>query len=152
MATPARREAIAEALFALLSQAPGTGFVTVGRRLVDPENTATKDNPAFYLIGHEEEFVQDQPNHPLKQVMTFAAYLYVDVGNDAASQNAIPDTQLNTIIDALVTALKPDNMVTRLQTLGGLVTAVWLSGQAPHASGDTTGKGAVVLPIKVLMP
>lgn len=152
MATPARREQIAAALFTLLSQAPGTGFVTVGRRLVDPENVATGQKPAFFLVGHEQDFVQELPSHPLKQIMTFAAYLYVDVGNDSASQNAIPDTQLNNIIDAFVTALKPDNAITRRQTLGGLVEAVWLSGQAPHASGDTTGKAMVVMPIHVLMP
>lgn len=152
MATPARREQIAATLFTLLSQAPGTGFVTVGRRLVDPENVATSERPAFFLIEHEDEFIQDVPDHPLKQVMTFAAYLYIDVGNDAASQNAIPGASLNNIVDALVVALKPDNGVTRRQTLGGLVAAAWLSGNAPRASGDTTGKGMSVIPIKVLMP
>ena len=146
------REAVMQALLNVLAPPGQTAFVTVGRRLDNPENIAQAQKPALFLVEHEDEFIKELPEHPLVQVMTVLVFLYTDVGNEIAGQNAIPQAPLNGLIDALVAALKPDNPVTRKQTLGGLVSAVWLHGTAPRATGDVTGKAMSVVPIRFLLP
>ncbi len=74
------RDQVMQALFDLLKVS--SSFVTVGRRLVDPENVASDEKPAFFLVEHEDEFKKDLPDQPLVQTMTALAFLYIDTGTD----------------------------------------------------------------------
>jgi hypothetical protein len=99
------REAVMQALLNVLAPPGQTAFVTVGRRLDNPENIAQAQKPALFLVEHEDEFIKELPEHPLVQVMTVLVFLYTDVGNEIAGQNAIPQAPLNGLIDALVASL-----------------------------------------------
>jgi hypothetical protein len=141
------REQIMAALFGKLSTC--FAFVAVGRRLRDPENVASNERPALYLIEHEDEYQRPAPNLPPIRTLTCWAIVYTDSRQD---QNAIPATQQNNIIDAIDVALAPGGSDDGYQTLGGLVFSCMVDGHVQRASGDVTGKGLIAIPIKIIMP
>lgn len=56
---------------------------------------------------------------------------------------------LDPLLDAVDAALAP-NIVTRRQTLGGLVSHVWIDGKIMKDPGDIDGDGIAVIPVKIL--
>jgi hypothetical protein len=53
-------------------------------------------------------------------------------------------------LDVIDAALAP-NPVTRKQTLGGLVSHVWIDGKVMKGPGDLDGDGVAVIPVKILV-
>jgi hypothetical protein len=144
------REQIMQALFARLSGAPGqSSFVTTGRRLVDPENIAAQQRPALFVIAHGESYEREGTNIPPRRTMDALALIFTDVGHD---KNAIPEAQLNNLLDAIDAAMVPDNPLSGELTLGGLVKSCVIEGGIERASGDITGKGMAVVPIHIVLP
>jgi hypothetical protein len=144
----ATREAIMEALFVLVQQS-GT-FITIGRRLVDPEGLDVAQSPALFLVEHEDPYERKAGYNQLpKRELSARAIIYNDVGSN---QNLIPSTFINNALDALDTLFKPDNRQTNSLTLGGLVLACLIDGTVTRASGDVTGKAMAIVPIRILLP
>jgi hypothetical protein len=145
----ASREAIVEALFALIQQSGD--FTTVGRRLVDPEGLDPTESPALFVIEHEDPYDRKQGgfNQLPKREMSVRAIIYNDVGSN---QNAIPSTFINNALDKLDTLFLPDSRITNTLTLGNLVLACLIDGAVTRASGDVTGKAMAVVPIRILLP
>lgn len=145
---PASREAIMEALFALLT---GTGaWVTKSRRLVDPEGLGPTGSPALFLMTHDGDYKRDVIAAPPKREIHAVALMYNDVG--PGNPNAIPETPINNALDALDALLKGDNPLVKKNTLGGLVEACFIEGTIAYASGDITGKASTTVPIKIILP
>lgn len=144
----ATREQIMAALFTVLS---GTStFITKGRRNRDPEGLKPAQTPALFLVEHDDEWNRKTGiNAPAVRLLNAKAILYIDTGAD---ENAIPSTFINNALDSMEAAFAPDNLVLGTFTLGGLVRACHLDGTSTRASGDVTGKGLVVVPIRILMP
>jgi hypothetical protein len=144
----ATREQVMEALFAVL-QGIAT-FVTSSRRNQDPEGLGPTQTPALFLVEHEDEWDRKQGyNIQAKRTLNAKAIIYIDVGSNP---NAIPSSFINNALDALDVAFAPDNRATNAFTLGGLVAAVTIDGTSTRASGDFTGKGLAIVPIRILFP
>ena len=101
------REQAMEALQTRLQSAYSFGAVT--RRLVSPETIASPGAPALVLIKHHEDYTRKGPTVPPIRTMTVMAIVYIDVGSNV---NAIPDSVINPIQDAIDTALLPDDSTT----------------------------------------
>lgn len=147
----AAREAIMTALLARLSviQAEGVSLKQYGRRLRDPEDVTGDARPALFLVEHSDEWERAAINLPAKRMLTAWALIYTDVGSN---ENAIPMTQINQFIEAVETALAPDDVIRGTCTLGGLVLSCLLKGTGIRASGDVTGKSLAALPIEIILP
>ena len=142
----ATREAVATALLAAVHA--GGYFTVTGRRARDPAAVGPAQSPACFLVVSSEK-IERRPAAPAKRMLTFTAFVYNDVG---AAPNAIPETALNNAMEALESALAPDNPATGLCTLGGLVFAVLIRGDVHRAPAELTGKALALVPIDVILP
>lgn len=144
----ASREQIVAALFKLL--ASSSEFVTTGRRNTNPEGLDPTQTPALFLVEDTDKWDRASGfNSFAKREMRLYAIVYNDVGPQAS---AVPNTIINNALDAIETALQPDDIVNGTMTLGGLVLSVTLDGETQRSSGDTTGKALAVVPIRILFP
>ena len=101
------------------------------------------------LIKHHEDYTRKGPTVPPIRTMTVMAIVYIDVGSNV---NAIPDSVINPIQDAIDTALLPDDSTTGRCTLGGIVFSAMIKGEVIAAPGDKTGKGLALIPIEICIP
>lgn len=140
------REQVAVALFALLSAVPGVN--SSSRRPALWDDSGAK--PALYMGNPEENYLY--PNGtatPPIITLDFDLFIYIDAGMDP---NTTPDTQLNTLLDALETALAGPAINNYFQTLGGIVNHAWIEGAVRRVPGYLDGQGMVLLTIRVLVP
>jgi hypothetical protein len=138
------------AVQALLNKLTGLGvFTNIGRRNTSPETIASPGNPALLLLTHHENYVRAEYAQPPKRTLTVLACVYIDTGTD---ENAVPDTVLNTLQDAIDGALVADDRSTGRCTLGGAVFSAHIKGEVIRAPGDKTGKGLAVIPIDLILP
>jgi len=146
--TTATREDVSVALFTLLKTA--TEFKTSSRRFQTWDEIAGADKPALYMVTHKETHVKGKLITPAVRTLDIDVYLFIDTGLDP---NSVPDTDLNTLIDAIdpetggVLAPAPGSSQ---QTLGGLVTNVYIDGEVIRVPGDLDGQGVAILPLKVV--
>lgn len=137
------REPIAVALFAKLSAV--TNFVTVSRVLKSWGNVPQAEQPAFFLTEGEQMAAQKPGLGPVWN-WKFDAHVYIHTGDQPG---VAPGTLINPVIDAIEAALKPDNVMTNKQTLGGLVQHCWIEGQIDTDQGVLGGQGVAIIPIFV---
>lgn len=140
------RELVLLALFNLLSNA--ASFATVSRRLRLWSSVAPADKPALIMVDKTDVYQRASEAVPEAITMQIDVYIYTDAGSD---QSGIPSTALNTLLDAVDTALLPDRL-TGKQTLGGLVSHCWIEGRVMKDAGDIDGNGVAVIPIRILIP
>ena len=137
------REAIITALFNLL--VTSHAYKTTGRRLI--LWTLVPEQPALFLRHTGDVF----PEHPTgllpRTRIECEAWIYVKT----ADPDAIPEKQMNNVLDAVERALKPPPAYEN-QTLGGLVTQGWIEGRVEIHPGDLDGQSIAVVPITILVP
>lgn len=122
------------------------GFLTTGRRLLDP--SAEHDMPALYLVELNELHGYRQSNAPALVELNCEVWMYTRVGAEA---NAVPAAMLNTLIDALERALYPTPGGFR-QTLG--VPGVHYARIEGEVQKDPNHSGQIalaVVPIKIVV-
>lgn len=144
---PATREQIMTALTNLLESS--ATFVTVGRRLRDPEGLRADEAPALFVVEHEDTYKRPVFNAPPIREMNVMAIVYADGGND---QTQIPAAFINNMLDVLDGLLKGENAVVKKNTLGGLVEACFIEGQVLRSSGNVTGQAWANIPIRIVIP
>lgn len=142
-----RREQVLTALFTLLETS--LQFKTFSRRLVRQENVTPAMSPALFLVSHEDDYVRDVIAAPPKRDLKPMIVLYNNAGNDP---NAVPEAPINEAIDVLDTLFNGDNALVRKNTLGGLVEACFIEGTIVRGSGDVTGFGSAIIPIRIILP
>ncbi len=140
------RESILSALFTLVSNS--ASFNTASRRLQLWSSVAATDKPALFLCERGETYARASEAVPESVTLNVDIYIYIDAGKD---QSTVPATTLNTLIDAIDSALAP-NFLTGLQTLGGLVSHCWIEGKVMKDAGDLDGDGIAVIPVRILVP
>lgn len=140
------REAIFTALFNLA--ASSASFATTSRRLVLWNNVPSTDKPALFLHERGDTYIRAGEAVPEAVTIEADIFIYVDAGKDPG---VIPASILNSLIDAVDTALAP-NHLTGMQTLGGLVSHCWIEGKIMKDTGDLDGDGVAVIPVKILVP
>ncbi len=142
--TPSR-ETIIQALFSLALTA--ATFNTSGRRLLLWSKVSSF--PALFVQSTGTHYPPREPRGiPPKRTITAELWVYTDVGKDP---NANPEQGLNDIIDAIETALAP-NIVSNVQTLGGLVSHAWIEGEIEQFPGVLDGIAKAIIPVKILVP
>jgi hypothetical protein len=137
------REHIMQALFTLLTA--GNAYPTAGRRLV--LWTKVAEQPALFLRHVGDTYPTRPTGIPAKVQMDCEAWIYSRAGGNPA---VIPETALNSLLDGVETALKPDPAAA--QTLGGLVQHCWIEGRVEIHPGDLDGQAIAVVPIRLLVP
>lgn len=143
----ATREQALAALLAVLSAT--ADFKLVSRRNRSPESITADQSPALFLIETGESYVRPAPNQPPRRTLQVDAIFYNDVGSDP---NAIPTAVINAALDALDTAMRPDNQLTGLFTIGGLVYSATIVGEVRKESGAKTGRAIAAAPIEIILP
>jgi hypothetical protein len=138
------REAIAVSLFNVLQTT--AGFNTFSRR---PQLWDEAVNmPALYMGNPQENYAYPHGiATPPLTTLEFDIIVYINVGLDP---NTVPDTILNTLLDALETTITPYQGY--VQTLGGVVNHAWIEGKVERRPGYLDGQGAAFFTIRVLVP
>jgi hypothetical protein len=138
------REEVAVALFNLVSEV--NGIEHASRRPAMWSNAVAM--PALYMGNPLEEYVYKADTAtPAVVAISFDFFLYINAGEDP---NTTPDTQLNTLLDAIEAAI--GNVPGIPQTLGGLVHSCWLEGTVHRAPGYINGQGLALFTVRVLVP
>lgn len=140
------REPIYAALFTLIQKMKIEGMATpsFSRRYQHWDQVDVMAAPAIFQQQYEEE-AQQQEMGLTKWQNTVNLWIYFDASNN----NAIPDQTYNNIMDAVEAVLTPPPPQ-RKQTLGGLVTHVWIDGKVPYSDGALDNKAVFLVQIKVL--
>ena len=139
------REQIIAALFDLALTA--ATFNTSGRRLQLWSKVSSF--PALFVQSTGTHYPpRDVRGLPPKRTISAELWVYTDVGKDP---NANPEAALNDIVDAIEVALAP-NVLTGVQTLGGLVSHCWIEGEIEQFPGVLDGIAKAIIPVKILIP
>jgi len=138
------RETVYAALFAKLSTVPG--FVTRSRRLKHWDDVPGAQQPALFM-GQKNERVEPRgPGMPRVLGMTALIYVYAK----SSDQTTSPSIKLNGLVDAVEAALAPDP--SGKQTLGGLVSHCWVSGNILEDEGVLGDQAVAIIPVHILVP
>lgn len=138
------RETIYAGLFTIVSGS--AGFVTKSRKLQHVQDVPAVNQPALFQIqGHQS--ADATFNLPTKWRLKVDLYVYAHASNPGADGNGA--TLLNTLVDAIVTALEPDKASGR-QTLGGLVSHCAIDGDVETDEGLLGEQAIAVLPIVII--
>jgi hypothetical protein len=150
MACPPTREQVFQALFNLVSNPLPAGFKLATRRYIRPSNVEAINTPI--LMTWEQPEKTEGGDLGLRKRWWEVWLIIVMYNND---QNVAGATLLNPLIDAVESALMPDNPVHQTLTLGGLVQAVYIDGATAKAIPDIDvdhGQGGAVIPVRILVP
>jgi hypothetical protein len=124
-----------------------TGFQTAGRRVLLWSKVSAQ--PALFLRLMADE---DVYHDIILSRTTLEAEVWIYC--KSKDPDLPPSTLLNNLIDAVRYALRPDNMMLRQQTLGGLVNFCRIEGRSEFDPGDLDmdGQAKAVLPLKIMAP
>lgn len=136
------REPIYAALFALVQSA--APFVTASRRLRHWSDVSPVEQPALFMIQKSETADERRPKPP-KWRMRVDLYLYAQAPDELTA----PAVVINPLLDAVETALAPD-VVSHVQTLGGLVQHCWIAGKIETDEGVLGGQSVAIVPVEIL--
>lgn len=139
-------EAIMVALEALLATTAGVQTVT---RVWQPwDQVSQLAQPAIVLVEPTEEETQRRGQQSqLKMEVLLVCYVTVD----PASVATPPNTAINNLVSAIRTILLPKgpDLTVNAQTLGGLVSNVFIDGKIVKDAGIIDNQGSVLIPVTV---
>lgn len=147
------REAVMTALFnqlLIMQQSPSnpTGaFVTISRRLKLWTDTPVEQQPALFLVEHHEETSSQNPGMNSRDIMNAMIWIYA-----SAPEGTVGGTILNNLLDAVDNALSPTDISVNMNTLGGLISRMYIDGPLMKDPGDLDGQALAVIPVKLLIP
>lgn len=142
------RESIFEALATRL--ATTTGAVTVTRRVKLWSEYNPPEKPAICIATSDNDYQRESEAAPA--VITLNAKLFVYVYDKNDTSDSVPSTAMNTILDAIDTALRWDNLAMGNCTLGGICSHCWIDGKTLVDPGDIDGDGVAIINVKILIP
>ena len=131
------------ALFALVSSS--SSFVTASRRLKLWTDLSAAEKPAIFQYERDDTYSNGKQYLPIVE-MNVELYVYTAPGMDSG---ITPVSIMNPLLDAIDAALATGR-VNGKQTLGGLVSHVWIDGKVMKDPGDIDGDGLAMIPIKIL--
>ena len=136
------REAVAVALFTALQKA--TGITNAVRYARDSTALNAADLPTMEVLSKDEDALESGIGTPIRWTVNYYAFLFVST----ADPGVLAETQINTLLDAIETALKP-SPVTGKQTLSGVVFHCRIKGKVTKDPAFTSGIGAAAIPIEI---
>lgn len=139
------RETIYKALFDLLKTA--TSFKHHGRKLPGSDQVPLDMQPAVYIAQLREEAIQKR-GLPTVWKLQCVLVLYVST---AGSENTSCAEILNPLLDEIEALFPPaQNEGDAVQTLGGLVSHAWISGEIETYEGTLGEEEIARVPIEIL--
>jgi hypothetical protein len=147
------RETIYAALFAKFASLNNGGdmlFKTTSRRLRHFHDVEAEEQPALFMVQTMESNVQERGKPP-RWVLHCDLYIYVRT-DACLDQSVVPSQLLNPLIDAIEAALGRDDQSNYAQTLGGLVSRVWIDGNIETSEGNLGDQEIAVIPLSILVP
>jgi hypothetical protein len=143
------REQIYSALFVTLQSAllaPVGPFNTVSRRWQDPSQISPADRPALYQVQKEEVASTAVNGLPISWKATLDLVLYT---SGDSSPSSIPSTELNTLLDAIESAIR--NATPGLaQSLGGKVSHCRVEGKIEVVENVQGSVALAVVPVEIV--
>lgn len=143
------REAIYSALFTLaqtITWGDGKTFINPSRRV--RTFSEIKEWPTMAQAEHTENVVP-VTNMPSRTTLGAVWLLYHNAGKD---KSATPATESNAILDAVEAMFPTDDSMGALQTLGGLVHRVAITGRILKEHGDLDGQALLIVPLQIFVP
>ena len=122
-----------------------TGFVYANRRI--KKFTDSLPAPAFFLRSTTEDPVYEDAF----QELTIKAEAFI-VSNAGADPEAIPETALNNFLDALQSAMKPDEPTFTRYPIGGLVYWCRINGKIDKDTNDLGSQSIAAVDIEIIVP
>lgn len=124
-----------------------TGFLTTGRRLKPWTQVAAQ--PALFLRSGDEDLAYNETAVFQSQTISAEIWIYTKAGEDP---DAVPETALNNLLDAVQAVFAPDDPHAGRFTLGGLVTWCRLEGKVEKEPGDSGGQAIAVADVQITVP
>lgn len=138
------REAIYQALFDKLATVPG--LKTKSRKLKHWTDVPASEQPALFQAQRSEMAATSSGGTAIRWTMNVDVYVYVKT-----SAGTPPATQLNNILDAIETALAPDNPIKNTNTLGGLVVHCRIDGMVETDEGNLGDQAVAIIPVVIFL-
>lgn len=123
-------------------------FKTTGRRALLWSKVPIDKQPACFVQN-----VKETTEHP--NTMLAVRRMYIDVvfyQQVGSNPDAEPSAAINGLLDALDAALAPDDDLTNMLTLGGIVQQCWIEGDTDIDQGGLDGQVKVIVPLQILVP
>jgi hypothetical protein len=147
--TTITREQIAAAFFDLIAGA--ASFTATSRRFVHWDQVNETQMPFLTMLKTGELRSRQAEGLPALTINAHV-FVYLSAGMDPGD---IPDTAMNTLLDAIDAAVAPsgaDALNGNKQTLGGLVAHCFPFGPVFIDTGDVDGKAVAAIPFQILVP
>lgn len=130
---------------ALFSRLQGVaGITTFSRRLRHWDEVSANEQPALFQVQTGEAPEQNR-GLPPKWQLGVEVYVYIT----SPSVTIVPSILLNQILGAIRDILAPDP-VSNVNTLGGMVSHCWISGQIEMYDGVLGEQIVALVPIEIL--
>ncbi len=130
---------------------PTTGkpFAYGSRRIQLWNDVPTANKPAIFL--YQDKMTSSRPSDHVPAAMTVDAqiYIYLDAGTD---QSITPITALNALFQAVLGVLSCNNPTQGTFLIPGTQARLRIDGDVYFESGDLTGNGLCLIPLKILIP
>jgi hypothetical protein len=146
-----QREQIYSALLATLQSAllfPAGPFKTVGRRWQDPGQISPADRPALYQV-QKDELARTSSVNSIPITWRIAVDLVLYTAGDSGP-NVVPSTELNSLLDAVETAIKTA-APGLAQSLGGKVLPCRIEGKIEIVENVQGTMALAVVPVEMLV-
>lgn len=143
------REQIYSALFATLQGAllaPAGPFKTVSRRWQDPSQISPADRPSLYQVQKDELIGTGLNGLPIHAKLALDLVLYTSGDSEP---NSVPSTELNTLLDAVETAIRSATPGLA-QSLGGRVSHCRIDGKIEIVENVQGSMALAVVPVEIL--
>jgi hypothetical protein len=143
------REQISVAFFDLIAGA--ADFTATSRRFVHWDQVNETQMPFLTMLKSGEQRGRQNEGLPTLTINAHV-FIYLSAGMDP---EAVPDTAMNTLLDAIDAAVAPsgaDALNGNKQTLGGLVAHCFPFGPVFVDTGDVDGKAVAAIPFQILVP
>lgn len=136
-----------KALTAIDRSSKWSPFKTTNRRLRHWNNVPADEQPAMFMVEHQQVVHQTKGLPPIWMFHT-SLFVYDNCGGDSS---AIPGQRMNNLIDAIDDAFAP---VRDYQTLGGLVSHCWISGPIDIYEGyeGMMDQSVAIIPFEIKIP
>ncbi len=137
-------------LIQTVGTAPTTAkpFVFGSRRIQLWNDVPAGSKPAIFL--YQDMGRSDNPNDAVPAKLTVNAGLYIYM--DATDQSVYPITAINTLFQKVWDTLSDNNPTQSTFLIPGTQARLRIDGDIYFESGDLTGNGLCLIPLKILIP
>lgn len=125
---------------------PSSTWITTSRRLKLWGDVPKEQQPALYLVEHDEEYNSRNRATPRRGELTAHVFAYA-----RADGNLVGGEIVNIMMDAIESAFAPDDGQGTC-TLGGKVNWCYIDGRVFKDPGDIDDQILLIVPTRIMIP